>query len=276
MIVSAVIVVITAGQVTGQDRQPAERAEVEHGIDVVERQGPFPKPDAGYVTDLADCLSDNDEKQIEEKLWQVEEQSGIEIAVVTIDSMADFPGTPNATIEAFARGLFNEYGIGNLPDDKGVLLLVSKQDRKARIQLGNGWGNTRDGHAAKIMDGVIVPSFRDGRYADGISEGVDAIALTFARVRFGINWPLIGILAAIPIVGLIAFSLFKSGKRGWGWVCVGLLVVLVLAAVRMLYELIRSRGRMYHDDGGLGDVGGFGGGFGGGSSDSGGGATGSW
>ena len=93
-----------------------------------------------------------------------------------------------------------------------------------------------------------------------------------SRVRFGLNWPLIVLIATIPIVGLIAFSLFKRGKRGWGWVCVGLLIVLLLAILRVV--MITGR-HMASSSSGSWSAGGFGGGFGGGFS-GGGGATGSW
>jgi len=56
---------------------------------------PFPTPDSGYVTDLANLLTQNQEEEIEQWLWHVEETSGVEIAVVTINSISDYPGTPN-------------------------------------------------------------------------------------------------------------------------------------------------------------------------------------
>ncbi|MEX2386919.1 MAG: TPM domain-containing protein [Phycisphaeraceae bacterium] len=237
-----------------------------------DRYAPYPEPDAGYVTDLAGLLSADEEERIEQWLWQAESRTGVEIAVVTIDSILDYPGTDNQRIEAFARGLFDAYGIGNLPENDGVLLLVARGDREARIELGAGYGRRRDRDARAIMDGTIVPAFANGDYPAGITDGVKAILLEFAGVRVGWNWPLIVTGLAIPLVGAVAVSLFRSGKRGWGWVAVGLLIVLLLALVRMVVTVVRH---MPEGNSGSWSSGGFGGGFGGGSS-GGGGATGSW
>lgn len=232
---------------------------------------PFPNPDAGYVTDLAKVLSRDQEEHIERWLWQTEKRTNVEIAVVVISSIRDYPGTPNKTIETFAKGLFDAYGIGNMPKNDGVLLLVAVKDRKARIELGAGYGHARDGDATRIMQEVIVPKFAAGDYPGGISDGVQAIMLEFAHVRVGVDWLLVGILLAIPIVGVIAYSLFKSGKRGWGWVCAGLLIVLVVAAATLIVQLVRALPQSSSSSWSSGGSGGFGGGFSGG-----GGATGSW
>ena len=232
---------------------------------------PYPKPDAGYVSDLADMLSRDQEEQIEQWLWQVESRSKVEIIVVLISSIHEYEGTANKNIESFATGLFDKYGIGNKPRNDGILFLVAKNDRKARIELGAGYGRARDGDAAKIMNSVIVPRFKTEDYPGGVTEGVKAIMSEFAHMRVGTNWLLIGILIAIPIVGLITFSLFKSGKRGWGWISVGLLIVLLLAALTITLTILRHMGKGESSGWLSGGSGGFGGGFSGG-----GGATGSW
>lgn len=232
---------------------------------------PFPQPDAGYVTDIADVLTRDEEEEIERWLWQTESRTNVEIIVVLIESIEDYPGTPNSSIETFATGLFDKYGIGNMPKNDGVLLLVAATDRNARIELGAGHGRSRDGDAVRIMNRVLVPRFKKEEYAEGVREGVQAIMLEFAGVRVGWNWPLIIVLAAIPIVAIIAYSLFKSGKRGWGWVFVGLLILLVLAAIWIVIQTLRHMPRSRSSSWSSGGLGGFGGGFSGG-----GGATGSW
>jgi len=228
------------------------------------------------VTDLEGLLNRDEEESVEQLLWQVEAQTGVEIAIVVIGSMADYPGSVNDSIESFATGLFDKYGVGNLPRNNGVLLLVARSDRKARIELGKGYGRSRDADAAKIMDGHIIPQFKQDRYARGIRVGVQEIVEEFAGVATrgtGVNWVLIVLIVAIPVVGVIAYSLFKSGKRGWGWVCIGILVILVLAVIKILVTMAQRS----EDSGSSGSwsSGGFGGGFGGGSS-GGGGASGSW
>lgn len=141
---------------------------------------PYPAPDEGYVTDIANLLTDAQEKQIEGWLYACEKENGFEMAVVTIGSIKDYPGTDNGSVEAFAMGLFNQYGIGNMPKNDGVLLLVSVKDREARIELGDGYGSGRDKDAERIMQTVIVPEFRNGRFDGGILNGTQSILLKFA------------------------------------------------------------------------------------------------
>jgi len=232
---------------------------------------PYPNPDAGYVTDLAGLLTGDEEERLERWLWQVESRTKVEVIVVTIDSIGDYPGTANGSIEAFARGLFDKYGIGNKPKNDGVLLLVARGDRKARIELGAGYGRARDADSRRIMNKVILPRFKKDEYAEGITDGVKALMLEFAGVRVGTNWKLIITVAAIPVCGLVAFSLFRSGKKGWGWIFVGVIFILVLALIRMVVGIMKHAPRGSSSSWSSGGLGGFGGGFSGG-----GGATGSW
>ena len=193
------------------------------------------------------------------------------MAVVTINSMRDYPGGGN-TIEEFATGLFNKYGIGNLPDNNGVLLLVSREDRKARIELGAGYGHSRDADAARIMNRVIIPNFKKGNFTRGIRAGAKEIAEEFGGVRWTFAWSLVIIPALIILFIFVAVSLFKNGKKGWGWVIVGLIFILLIALFKIIGRIFRAVGEGMK---GSGTPGGFGGGFGGGFS-GGGGATGSW
>jgi len=113
--VAVALALLAPGEVGLADEAVAvvEKPEgaVEGDVDV----GPYPRPDAGYVTDLADMLSRDEEERIERLLWRAEEEKGVEIAVLTIESLQDYPGTANQSIESFATEVFNRYRIGNLP-----------------------------------------------------------------------------------------------------------------------------------------------------------------
>ena len=271
--ISILVAVILPGIGNAQQNNP-ESMDSGHGPDWERPQkdyAPFPNPDAGYVSDHANLLSDDEQEKVERWLWQIESKTGVEIIVMTIYSIDDYAGTPNDSIEAFATALFDTYGIGNMPANDGVLLLVAVSDRKARIELGAGYGRSRDADARKIMNSVITPKFKNADYAEGITAGVKAIALEFAQARIGLNWPLIILLAAVPILVLIAISLFMSGKRGWGWVCIGLLLVVLLAIFFVVRKTLKHMPRTSSSSWSSGGLGGFGGGFSGG-----GGATGSW
>ena len=96
------------------------------------------------------------------------------IVVVVIDRMAAY-GTASG-IESFAQAWFDEWGIGSEDPNTGILLLVSLQDRRARIELGADWGRKWDEHCQEIMNDQIVPKFKKNRYPDGIIQGVRSLA----------------------------------------------------------------------------------------------------
>lgn len=230
---------------------------------------PYPKPDAGYVSDHAQILDAEEEERIEQWLLAVEKQSGTEIIVVTIPALAAYPGTANESIERFSTALFNRWGVGNRATNDGILFLVALGDRKARIELGDGHPPARDAAAAEIMAGTIVPKFRNGDYAAGITNGVKEIVHQFTPVRITFRWSLV----VVPLVALALLaagvSLVMHGKRGWGWVLIGLALVVIVA---FLYALAAAARKRTESSGwAAGGLGGFGGG-----SSSGRGATGSW
>ena len=229
---------------------------------------PYPQPDRGYITDHANLLTSEQEQMLEDLLYTSEKRYGFEMAVVTINSIKDYVGTANSSIESFATGLFDTYGIGTMPKNNGVLLLVAVKDRKARIELGAYYGRSRDSDANKIMQKVIIPQFKRNRYDEGVIKGTHALLNKFAGIRVIPGWTKLAVIGAIVILIPVTISLFRSGKRGWGWICVGLIIVLLLA----LFVLVKTI--VEHMPASAG-AGGFGGGFGGGSS-GGGGATGSW
>lgn len=237
-------------------------------VDTSKSYAPYPQPDGGYVTDLAGLLTPGQEEQLESWIYTCEKRYGFEMAVVTIYSIQDYPGTLNSSIKSFATGLFDAYGIGNMPKNDGVLLLVAVKDRKARIELGASYGRRRDSDADRIMQRVIIPQFKNDRYDKGILNGTRAILKEFAGVRIIPGWTKLIVAAGILVLIPVCISLFRSGKRGWGWVCVGLIIVLIMALCVMVKNTIESLPENS-------SPGGFGGGFGGGFS-GGGGATGSW
>jgi uncharacterized protein len=229
---------------------------------------PYPHPDRGYITDHANLLTSEQEQMLEDLLYTSEKRYGFEMAVVTINSIKDYAGTANSSIESFATGLFDTYGIGNMPKNNGVLLLVAVKDRKARIELGAYYGRSRGRDADRVMQKVIIPQFKKNRYDKGVIKGTHALLNEFAGIRVIPGWIKLVVVGAIVVLIPIMVSMFRSGKRGWGWICVGLIIVSALA----LLVLVKNTVEHMPDSAGAG---GFGGGFGGGCS-GGGGATGSW
>lgn len=223
----------------------------------------FPEkpPAEHFYRDDAGLIGTAEGAEIDRIAGELLRQERIPIIVVTIPSLAA-QGAAGMTIERYAYELFNHWGVGFADRNYGMLLLVSKGDRRARIELGGGWGHASNFAAQQVMDSLMVPEFRQGRFSEGILAGVrglDALARGLGLPRPEPPWwaaPL-GIGLVLLAIGT-AISLIMSGRKGWGW-------ALLLGLGALLFFLLRSASQS----------GGSAGGFGGGSS-GGGGASGSW
>lgn len=137
-------------------------------------------PETGtYVVDQARLLASDDVATLNALCDTSLTQRDVPIYVVTIESMAAL-GVVDTTIESFAWDLFEQWGVDPAftasPNwRQGILFLVSKSDRKARIELGMDWDSSFNARSAEIMNGVIVPAFKEGDYASGIVAGVRAL-----------------------------------------------------------------------------------------------------
>lgn len=142
----------------------------------------LPKPISPYVNDNIGLLDEADVSLLEGKLRDLREARGIEMTVVILSRRAAY-GT-DASMEAFATRLFNAWGIGDKTRNDGILFLVLKDDRQTRIELGRAYGSDYDGTAARILDRDVLPFFKNGEFAEGISRGtgeiIDEIALRHA------------------------------------------------------------------------------------------------
>ncbi len=224
-------------------------------------QFPDKPPKTDFFVDRAGLINEADRAAINQTCGALLSEETVPIFVVTIDSLASMDAS-GYTIEKYAYELFNDWGVGLVDRNYGMLLVVSRGDRKARIELGGGWGHSYNIDAGKIMNDLIIPEFKEDAYSKGIRrgvEGMDALARGLALPKPERPWWAIPVmLGLIALVIGIAYSLFKSGRTGWGWA--------FLAAVGvLLFFLLKAAA----------SGGGSGGGFGGGSS-GGGGATGSW
>ena len=135
-----------------------------------------PPGERAFVQDLARMVQPDDVMAIRAIGEGLLKEMAIPIIVVTIDSMAQHGGS-GWRIETFARVLFDQWGIGyetieGQPWNRGVLLLVSKNDRKARIELGNDWAGAYDRTCERIMNEQIIPNFKKGNFSGGILAGV--------------------------------------------------------------------------------------------------------
>lgn len=127
----------------------------------------------GRVNDHAGMLTETERARIDEKLAALEAGTGAQVAVLTIVSLGGEP------IEAYSLRVAETWRLGRKGRDDGVLLLVARDDRALRLEVGYGLEATLpDAVCRRIIDNVIVPQFRAGSYAAGIEAGVDAISGT--------------------------------------------------------------------------------------------------
>ncbi|MFB6247396.1 MAG: YgcG family protein [Salinibacter sp.] len=128
-----------------------------------------PRPD-GPVLDRGGMLSDAEERQLARKLSAFEDTTSTAVVVVTLRSLDEAP------IADYAVALGRAWGVGQAEKNNGVVLLVSRQDRKMFIATGYGVeGALPDAIANRIVERVITPAFRQGRFYAGIDRGTDAI-----------------------------------------------------------------------------------------------------
>lgn len=260
---------------------------------------------AGYVTDLAGMISPGTEQQLTQVLAAIDKSDSTQIAILTIPSLEgeDLEGFSIRTVEAWK--------IGQKGSDNGLLLLVAKEERKVRIEVGRGLeGVMTDLKAGRIIDQIITPQFKQSRFDEGLKAGVVAIIQTVRgefvadpghnrrRSRKEGPPPVVTYLFLASIfvafvggvsrgAGVIAGTLLFPFVIWAGLPAVGFLLLLVLLPVGALAGLLMpfvlgaiGSSHSYYGGGGMGRGGGFGGGssfggFGGGGF-GGGGASGGW
>ncbi len=123
------------------------------------------------VTDLTSTLNDAQRLALEQKLAAIETKRGSQVAVLIL------PTTEPETIEQYGIRVADAWKLGRKGVDDGVLLLVAKNDRTLRIEVGRGLeGAIPDAIAKRIIAEVITPPFRAGDFVGGLNAGVDALS----------------------------------------------------------------------------------------------------
>lgn len=157
----------------------------------------------------------------------------IPLIIVTIPSLVE-EVAETITLEHYAQLLFDTWRIGVGGANYGVIMLISKGDKSAEIQIGDGWSAAYRTRAEQILNQVVKPSVKRGDFANGIVLGarnIDAMVRNISldeEARFakaGLpgaaltgsltgKWLWIILIIAIAAV---AYSCFSQGREGWGW-----------------------------------------------------------
>ncbi len=234
-----------------------------------------PKPNPPRLAnDFANMMTPEQEQALELKLVAYNDSTSSQVTVVTVASLKGYD------ISEFALALGRTWGVGGKQYNNGVIVLVSRDDRKARIEVGPGLeGAIPDITAKSIIDNAIVPNFRSENYYRGLDQATDLIIKAAAgeykaeentgkKKGKGIGF------GAILFFLILVFLFSGRGggrgrggmmsRRGFGDIGTGMIIGSMLGGGR--------------GGGGFGGGGGGGGGFGGfgGGSFGGGGASGSW
>ncbi len=122
------------------------------------------------VTDLTATLNSDQSAALESKLAAFEQRKGSQIAVLLV------PTTKPETIEQYSIRVADQWKLGRRGVDDGVLLLIAKQDRALRIEVGRGLeGVIPDAYGKRIVTDEIAPRFKQGDFSGGINAGVDRV-----------------------------------------------------------------------------------------------------
>ena len=257
-------------------------------------QVPVP-PLSGRITDQTATLNLEQKAALEQTLQSVETRKGSQLAVLIVASSAP------ETIEQYALRVAELWKLGRKKVDDGAILVIAKNDRALRIEVGYGLeGTLNDATSKRIISDVITPRFKQGDFYGGISDGIaqiihviDGEPLPPAKgKRAGDNVDIQQFAPVIIMLVLVGGALLRSmfgripGALATGgaaafvtWLFAGAVSVALGAGVlALLFTLLGGMGR--HGLGGYGR-GGFGGGGGGGFNGGGGGfggggASGRW
>ena len=267
----------------------------------------YPDP-TGFVNDFANLYSSGFKSELENKLSEFEKSTGDEIAVVTVNNLE------GGDIDDVAARLFEKWKIGKKNTDNGLLLLIFKEDRQMRIEVGYGLEPyVTDGRAGEIIRNDIMPSFKEGNYDEGTRRGVDRILQYISNKDTAVNstssknsdFPIWPFLLIIYFVSTYLASFLGRTKEIWPGAAIGgvtglisglifstlfasIFIAIFAGLIGLFLDSVLSKNYKIRKDKGLptgfwtsgggfssGGGGGSFGGFGGGSS-GGGGASGRW
>jgi uncharacterized protein len=143
------------------------------------------RSNGGWVTDMANLLDSPTEKKLNQMISALEAQNGSEIAIVTV------PNTAPATPKVFTNQLFNHWKIGKRQSNNGVLVLISKGDRRTQIATGKGLKATLpDQRVSQIIKQQITPAFKQGNFNQGTLAGTQALIDALNNKTPGLNRPI--------------------------------------------------------------------------------------
>jgi len=175
----------------------------------------------GRVNDTAQMLSFGTINELEMLLQEHENSTSNQVVVLTIPKLEDL------SLEEFSMKVVETWKLGQADKDNGVLLLIVRDDRKLRIEVGDGLeGALTDAVSSSIIRNEITPNFREGNFDEGVKAGVRAILAAISgqyqtsKENGGATMDLVGVVVGMMIftivVGLFTFiGLATKGFMSW-------------------------------------------------------------
>lgn len=255
------------------------------------------------VNDKIGLLTPSQKSQLESELTALEQEKGSQLVVLVVETTGDY------TIEQYGIAVADAWKIGREKVDDGAILIVAREDRKVRIEVGYGLeGAIPDAYAKRIIERIIIPNFRSGDYFTGIREGTVALAtlirgedlpaVTEADTTADNDsafWGIFGVVFVIACIVILSVILKKRLGQTKGnivmfvlvflffWIFGNIVIAIIVSVLSLVFTNAKSSGGgggYYggYSGGGYSSGGGFsGGGFsGGGGGFGGGGASGGW
>ncbi len=176
-----------------------------------------------YVNDYANIIDTDAEKRLHDQLEALFKEHGVEATILTIGSRKTYGDS--SSIESFATGLFNHWGIGNATRNDGILILVAHDDREMRVELGDGYAGEFDFAAGDVIDQDFLPAFRNDVYSLGIEKGTGEV---IRRI-------------ALPLAGGLDMP---EGPKEKGW-DVGMIGFFVIVMVFLWVAFRRAVGDLF-------------------------------
>lgn len=194
------------------------------------------------IVDTTATLSPDQIDKLSHQIATSRSEKSFQIGILMI------PSLDGAVLEEYSLNVARKWGIGDATNN-GALLIVVKNDRKMRIEVGRGLeGDLTDTRAAKIIQTSLAPKFRSGDYYGGISDGVDSIQRAISKQadpRLSDDTPSFGsVLDAIPFILFVIFFVFSwlasilaRSKSWWAGGVIGATIGVIAVAASGVHPL---------------------------------------
>jgi uncharacterized protein len=172
----------------------------------------LPQPTGQLVSDFADMLTPNEEQTLERKLKLFNDSSSTQVAIV-IETSLD-----GEDVFDYSYRLAQKWGIGQDAKNNGILIFISKNDKKIRIQTGTGAeGFLPDALCKRIIESIIKPAFKEGKYYAGLNGATNKIialhAGEYSADAQSADGRMIVFLIFLLMVLLIFYMAYRYNKK---------------------------------------------------------------